>query len=299
MFAYFNGRFLPQEEVRLPLHDAGFIFGATVTDLCRTFRHRLFRLTDHLARFRQSCSLARVPQPLPDQEIGEAAEELIEKNCASLPAEKDLVLVMFATPGPIEYHAAHLPLGTKSPSFGMYTFPVPVDRYAPLIRRGAHLIVPRTRQLPGTCIDVRIKHRSRLHWWIAEQEARQIDHDAWALLSDRKGNVSETAAANFLIVKNGVVCTPPRTMILGGISLLTVEEICREKGIPFEERPLMLRDCLEADEALLTGTTFCLAGVSRIGSARVPWPGKMLEGLFEAWNHRVGLDIRAQILSAD
>jgi branched-subunit amino acid aminotransferase/4-amino-4-deoxychorismate lyase len=50
--AYLNGDFRPQNEAQLPLHDAGFVWGATVTDLCRTFRHRLFRLADHLDRFR-------------------------------------------------------------------------------------------------------------------------------------------------------------------------------------------------------------------------------------------------------
>src|SRR5262245_14628401 len=39
--AYFEGRLIPQSEARLPLHDAGFVMGATITDLCRTVRHRL------------------------------------------------------------------------------------------------------------------------------------------------------------------------------------------------------------------------------------------------------------------
>ena len=30
--------------LRVPVHDAGFVMGATVTDLCRTFRHRLYLL---------------------------------------------------------------------------------------------------------------------------------------------------------------------------------------------------------------------------------------------------------------
>ena len=37
---FLNGQFLPLSEARLSWHDAGFVFGATVTDLCRTFRQR-------------------------------------------------------------------------------------------------------------------------------------------------------------------------------------------------------------------------------------------------------------------
>jgi len=311
MLAYINGRFIPYEEAHLPLHDGGFVFGATVADLCRTFRHRLFRLPDHVARFRQSCELARIPQLVPDQEVTRLAEELVARNSAELRPEEDLSLVMFATPGPIGYYASS-PFslreerrrsegeddsGDSRSTFGMHTFLLPLSRYAPLFQRGAHLVVPSTQAVPVASIDPRIKHRSRLHWWIANQEAEQMEHGAWALLLDANGNVTETAAANFLIVKDGVVCSPPRSTILGGISLLTVEEICQEKGIPFQERPLTLNDGLQADEALLTGTSFCIAGVSRIGAASIPWPGRIFEQLLEAWNLRVGLDIRAQILS--
>jgi branched-subunit amino acid aminotransferase/4-amino-4-deoxychorismate lyase len=298
MQVFLNGQFVPGVEASLPLHDSGFVLGATVTDLCRTFRHRLFRLADHVARFRQSCNLAWISLADPDHEIALFAKELVDKNSHLLRPEQDLILVMFATPGLIlSYAGIEDDSGNELPTFGMHTFPLPSSRYAPLFRQGAHLVVPTTQAVPVSSIDPRIKHRSRLHWWIAGREAEQMEKGAWALLTDANGYVTETAAANFLIVKDGVVCTPPRSTILGGISLLTVEEICQELGIPFQERPVTLEDCLKADEALLTGTAFCVAGVSRINSASIPWPGQVFEKLLDAWNQWVGLDIRAQILS--
>ena len=59
------------------LHDAGFVWGATVTDLCRTFRHRLFRLSDHLDRFRDSCRRARVSLDANDEQLTAIAEQLV------------------------------------------------------------------------------------------------------------------------------------------------------------------------------------------------------------------------------
>src|SRR6266852_2555476 len=128
MLAYFKGRFLPQADARLPLDDAGFVFGATVTDLCRTFRHRLFRLDAHVARFRQSCRLAHVPQPIPDEEVARLAEELTARNTAFLTNDLDLALVMFATPGPIGHYGLNQS-GDESPTFGMHMFPLPIRRY--------------------------------------------------------------------------------------------------------------------------------------------------------------------------
>src|SRR5262245_49586523 len=97
--AYLNDRFLAQQEAGLPLHDAGFVMGVTVTDLCRTFRHRLYRLADHLGRFRQSCDLAQVPQPRADAELTALAEQLVAHNATLLPPDQELALVCFATPG--------------------------------------------------------------------------------------------------------------------------------------------------------------------------------------------------------
>src|SRR5947209_11534656 len=82
--AYLNGRLVSQREACLPLNDAGFVFGATVTDLCRTFRHKLFRLPQHLDRFRRNCHAARVPLGASDAELTEAAEHLAGHNAGLL-----------------------------------------------------------------------------------------------------------------------------------------------------------------------------------------------------------------------
>jgi branched-chain amino acid aminotransferase len=295
--AFLNGRFLPLADVALPLHDAGFVLGATVTDLCRTFRHRLFRLPDHLARFRNSCRAARIPQPVADDELTRLAEQLVAHNAALLPPEHDLALVLFATPGPIGYYLGQEGgPGDAPPTLGLYTFPLPFARYARLFRDGARLVVPAVRHVPAVCVDPRIKQRSRLHWWLAEQEAHDTDPAASALLLAPDGHVTETAAANFLIVRQGTVLSPPRDTILGGISLQVIEELCGELGITFLERLLRLDDCLTADEALLTSTPYCVAGVSRINDTTLSWPGPVWQRLLAAWSDRVGIDVRRQIL---
>jgi branched-chain amino acid aminotransferase len=296
--AYLHGRFLPQGEARLALNDAGFVSGATVTDLVRTFAHRLFRLADHLRRFRQSCALARIPQPLSDDELTAVAERLVSHNAAPLRPEQDLALVLFATPGPVGYYLGQPGgPGDGPPTLGLHTFPLPFARYARLFREGARLVVPATRQVPRECIDPHVKQRSRLHWWLAEQEARQVDPGASALLLDAGGFITETAFANLLVVRGGKVLTPPRSGVLGGVSLQVAEGLCGQLGVPFEERPLRLDDCLAADEAMLSCTSFCLAGVSRLQGTSLAFPGPVFEQLLRAWGGKVGLDVRAQILA--
>lgn len=296
--AYLNGQFLPQTQLHLSYADAGFVFGATVTDLCRTFRHRLFRLAEHLARFRSSCRYAHIPQPVPDEALSRAAEQLVTHNAALSSPQQDLALVLFATPGLLGHYAGlQGGPGDAAPTLAMHTFPLPFSRYARLFRDGAHLVIPTIRHVPADCIDPRIKQRSRLHWWLAEREAHASDPAAIALLLDGNGHITETAGANFLLVRGGTVLSPPRSSVLGGISLQTTEELCGDLNIPFREQPLSVDDCHTADEALLTSTPYGIAGVSRIIGVPLRWPGSVLRRLLNAWNRRAGLDIRGQILA--
>jgi branched-subunit amino acid aminotransferase/4-amino-4-deoxychorismate lyase len=179
----------------------------------------------------------------------------------------------------------------------LHTIPLTTARYARFFREGVSLVIPLTRHIPRRTIAPSIKHRSRLHWWLAEQEAQQLAPGSVALLLEGAGHVTETALANFLVVRSGVVLSPPRTSILRGISLQVVDELCFELGIPFREQALNVGDCLSADEAMLCGTAFCLAGVRSIDGQSLPWPGPVCERLLAAWNGQVGLDIRGQFLA--
>jgi branched-subunit amino acid aminotransferase/4-amino-4-deoxychorismate lyase len=309
---YVNGHFVPGP-LEITVADAGFVYGATVTDLVRTFGRKLYRLDDHLARFRESCRLCRVPLPLSVQDLRSAAEKLVASNF-----ETDLIggqsaeraLVVLATPGLLLHYAggntemlspafAAAMTESRYPLYLMHTFPLLFSRYRKLFTDGAVLVVPPTRALPAECVDPRAKMRSRMHWWIAEQQAREVDPDASALLLDATGHVTETASANIAIVKIGTVLTPPRDRVLNGISLQVVEELCSELGIPFAESPLTLADCQSADEAMLTCTSYCIAGVRRINDLELPWPGPIWRRLLAAWSERVGVDIEGQILQSE
>jgi len=296
--AFLNGRFVPQSQAHLPLHDAGFVFGATVTDLCRTFRYRLYRWTEHLARFRRSCQSTYVDVPFDDTTITLRADELVAHNAALIDANHDLGLVLFATPGPVGYYLGAAISAGERPTFGMHTFALPFARYRPWIERGAVLATPNVRQVPAVSVDPHIKQRSRMHWWLAEQEVRRTHPGALALLLDLDGHVTETASANFLLVRDGTIISPPRRGILEGVSLGVAAEICARLNIPVEYRHVSLNDCYGADEAMLTCTSFCLAGVRQINDRVIPWPGPMLRRLLEVWSVEVGMEIHRQILSA-
>jgi branched-chain amino acid aminotransferase len=294
--ALLNGTLLPQSQATLALNDAGFVFGATVTDLCRTFRRSPYRWPEHLARFRRSCAAAPIVVRYSDEQITEWASALCARNAVQ---DAELAVVLFATPGPVGYYLGQPGgAGDAPPTFGMHTFPLPLERYRSMIEHGAALVVPSVRHVPAECVDPRIKQRSRLHWWLADQQAKRIAPGSQALLRDTAGHLTETAAANFLIVRGGTVISPPRACILGGISLAVVEELCGRLGIAMAFRPIALAEALAADEAMLASTPYCLAGVCSINGTPLPWPGPVMRRLVAAWSADVGIDIHRQITEA-
>jgi D-alanine transaminase len=88
--------------------------------------------------------------------------------------------------------------------------------------------------------------------------ARQISFDAGALetVMFRHGLLSEAAASNVWVVKDGkVMGTPKDHLVLEGIRYGLIEEICRAAGIGFELRRVSREEVVNADELLLSSAT--------------------------------------------
>src|SRR5439155_9132726 len=132
--------------------------------------------------------------------------------------------------------------------------------------------------------------------YLAEKEAQLVDPDAAALLLDLDGNLTETNAANFLIVERGTLVSPSTVNTLPGISRATVIELAKKMGIPFVERDIQVFNALNAEEAFLSSTPYCLMPVTRINGISIGdgTPGPIYRQLIEAWSGEVGLDIHKQ-----
>jgi branched-subunit amino acid aminotransferase/4-amino-4-deoxychorismate lyase len=293
---YLNGQFVQASQAHLAIYDAGFVLGATVTEQTRTFHRRPYRLDDHLDRFVRALHYTRIDIGLSHKELARIANSLIDHNGAGLHPADDLGLVYFATPG--EYQTYATDQVRTSPTVCAHTFVLPFERWAAKIQCGAHLVTSSIRHVPPQCIDPKMKCRSRMHYYLAEKEAHLVDVEADALLLDLDGNIAETNAANFLMVARETLMSPTTRNTLSGISRMTVIELAMALGIPFVERDIQVFDAINADEAFLSSTPFCLMPVARINGRMIGngKPGPMYRRLLNAWSQRVGLDIERQIL---
>jgi branched-subunit amino acid aminotransferase/4-amino-4-deoxychorismate lyase len=285
----------------LPISDAGIVQGATVTEQTRTFRHRPWRLGEHLDRLFGSLRCAGMEPGLSKEEFAAVSLELIEHNARLIDPGNDLGVLQFVTAGEYATYAALSDRPVRSgPTVCVHTFPLPFALWAKKMRDGAHLVTPSVRQVPPQCYNPKIKCRSRMHYFLAEQEARLTDPDALPLLLDLDGCVTETSTANVLLVERGVIVSPTTRNTLAGISRQTVIELATRLGLPFAERDLHLYDVRNADEVFLASTPYCLMPVTRVNGSPVDLGriGPIYRQLLAAWSAEVGLDIARQIQDA-
>ena len=120
-----------------------------------------------------------------------------------------------------------------------------------------------------------MKHLSRLNFTMAMLEVVDADPEAWPVLLDHNGNISEGVGANFFLVTDGVLRTPTDFAVLQGISRDTVIELARNLGIPVVEEDLQPYDAYNADEVFMAGTSHSMLPISKVdwrpSAGRVSW----------------------------
>ena len=292
---YLNGRFVPAAQAHLAIWDAGVVQGATVAEMTRTFRKQPFRLDDHLDRLLRALNLTHMNIGLSRKELSAISLELLAHNARLLDDNAELGLIQFVTAGEYALYALGRP-PRREPTICVHTFALPFAAWAERMRQGVHLLTPSIRQVPPQCWDANMKCRSRMHYYLAEQEVHARDAEASALLLDLAGNVTETNSGNFLMVERGVLVSPPTDYTRAGVSRAMVLELAEELGIPFVARDISLTEAMKADEAFLSSTSYCLMPVTKInevllGDGR---PGTVYRRLLTAWSQRVGVDIERQ-----
>lgn len=298
---FLNDRFVPASQAAINIYDLGIVLGATLTEMTRTFRQTPFRLEDHIARLYRSCRYASMTPSLTADQMLDKTVELIEQNARGLDARDELGIVHFITPGENRIYAGSAAGNARlTPTVCIHSFPLPFSAWRHLLTDGAHVVTPSIRHVPPECVDPRMKNRSRLHWWLADQQTRLVDPKAITLLLDLEGNVTECAGSNFVIVRGDTIVSPPAKQILEGVSLVTVRELAGKLGLRWQEAQLQPYDVVNADEAWLTTTPYCLAPATKINGIPIGdgKPGPQCARMLAAWSECVGVDIRAQIMES-
>ncbi len=287
---YLNGEYVPESEAKVSVLDRGFRWGDAVYDAVRTFEGRPFKLEEHVDRFYRSLRYARIEPGLSKTEMSAITLEVIKRNEGRRKrVDGDYLVTMQASRGSVGQ--IYRPVGGR-PTVTVYCLPITFDAHAKYYREGAHVIVPSVRRTPPECVSPRAKVSNKMNHFQAELEVKAVDPDAFALMLDMDGNIAESTGSDFLFVSGGVLRIPQRRTHLTGVSLLTAVELAEKMGMKTDEGAFTLFDLYNAEEAMLTASTFCLLPVVRvngmpIGEGR---PGPVVTRLLELWKEFVGFD---------
>lgn len=293
--AWINGEYKPIAETALHVFDKGLVHGAAVTEMLRTFRHQPFRVQEHLERLFQGIETVGFHVSVTQADLAGIITNVVKHNAALIPTSHDLGIIVFATGGT---NLTYVGLaGNREPStVCVHTFPLPFELWAEKVTTGQKLVIPKVRAIPPECLDPRIKHRSRLHWILADEEARRAMPGALALVLDLEGRITETSSGNFFVVMGGEIITPPPERCLGGISQAVVRELAMKLNIAYRTADLIPDDLRNASEAFTSSTPYCLLPVASVDDVTFPEiPGPIYRKLIAAWNDLVGVDIIGQI----
>ncbi len=247
---YLNGEFTLLPDAKISVMDRGFIFGDGVYEVVPVYGGQPFRFAEHMARLERSLAELRLPSPLTAEQWRGVISNLIARYAESTGASAhkldQLVYIQITRGVAMRDHA------------------MPEDIQPTVFAMANRMVLPSTQQHESgvacvTADDFRwekahIKSTSLL----GAVFARQISVDAGAVetVMFRDGYLSEAAASNVWVVKNGTVLGPPRdNLVLEGIRYGLIEKICQARGLSFELRRIHRDEVLAADELLLSSAT--------------------------------------------
>ena len=263
-------------------------------DVERTFNGKTFRMEYHIARLYRSLQYARMDPGLSPEEMHAISEEVVARNEASRAEVGDYYIRQFVTRGKgIWAHSA------GPPSVCVRVSPIDLGRYAPAYTEGLHAVIARTRSYSPESLDSKIKHQSRMNFELAEIEAADVDPEAWPLLTDLDGNITEGTSNNVFIVTDGVIRTPGDSTILQGGSRNMVLDLANQLGIPIAQEELQPYDLYTSNEVFFSRTGPCILPVTKVDNRTVAdgKPGEITQQLLAAWGETVGVDIVDQVMS--
>jgi D-alanine transaminase len=247
---YLNGAFTLLPDAKINVMDRGFIFGDGVYEVVPAYGGRLFRFAEHMARLDRSLAELRIANPLSKAQWAEVAQQL---------------MASFAAVQGVDVHALDQLIYiqiTRGVAMRDHVMPNDITPTVFVMTNTMKLPTEAQRSQGVACVTADDFRWEKAHIkstsLLGAVFARQISFDAGALetVMFRDGFLSEAAASNVWVVKDGkVLGTPKDSLVLEGIRYGLIEEICRARGIPFELRRVSRDEIEHADELLLSSAT--------------------------------------------
>ena len=268
-YGYFNGTITPVEQIGVGVTDLSLLRGYGLFDYFLTYNGRPFQWDWYWERFANSAMRMHLSLPITKEDAYGVVMELVERS--GLP---DIALRFIMT-------------GGYSPDSISITKP--------------NLLIISEDIHPTSLAQYQTGIKVILDEYVREMaEVKSTDYKRLILLADeirgagaqdvlyqKNGEISELSRSNFFIVKGEKLITPDRH-ILRGITRRTVLQLA-QPDFEIEERPVLLSELYDAEEAFTTSSTKKILPIVQIGELTIAdgKPGPKSAYLLERFNELI------------
>ena len=263
-YIWFDGKLVPVNMAKVPVTTHAIHYGTSIFEGIRAYWNSknlyVFRLKDHIKRFRNSGQFYNIALNFSDKQIENAVIDLCKKN----KIKKSCYIRPFYFVGQygINFHVTQ-----KAPTHtAIFAFP-----FGDLFNKnGITATISKWRKFSDTSTPTQAKMGGNyLNSVLATQDAKQRGFDE-AILLDQSGNVSEAPGENIFLVKNNELITPPlSSSALDGITRKSIIAISKDMGFKSKVRKVSKNELKMADEVFLSGTAAEITPVVKIDKNRI------------------------------
>ena len=263
-YVWFDKKYVLTEKAQVPITTHAIHYGTSIFEGIRAYWNgknlHVFRLDEHVKRFRKSGQFYNISLNYSDKIISDAIIGICKKNNI----KKSCYIRPFYFIG---NYGINLHVTEKAPTnVAIFTFP-----FGDLFNKnGISAGVVSWRKFSDMSTPTQAKMGGNyLNSIIATQEAKRNGFDE-AILLDHIGNVSEAPGENIFIVRDGQLLTPSlASSALEGITRDAIIKIAKDLDIDFIERDIARSELIISEEIFLTGTAAEIIPIISMDSKKI------------------------------
>ena len=261
---WFDGKFVKHSNAKIPVTTHAIHYGTSIFEGIRAYwngeKLNIFRLDEHVTRFRNSGKFYDITLRFSNKEIKDAIINLCKKN----KIKTSCYIRPFYFVG---QYGISLHVTKKAPTHAViFCFP-----FGDLFNKnGITACISKWRKFNDSSTPTQAKMGGNyLNSILATQDAKKRKFDE-AILLDKNNKVSEAPGENIFIVKNNILITPPlSSSALDGITRKSILEFAKSMKVKTKIKEITKDELKKADEVFLTGTAAEITPVIKIESKKI------------------------------
>ena len=263
-YIWFDGKFLTQDKAKVPVTTHAIHYGTSIFEGIRAYWNKenlfIFRLDEHVKRFRNSGKYYNISLRFSDNEIKKAIMNLCKKN----KIKKSCYVRPFYFVG---QYGINLHVTKKAPTHvAMFSFP-----FGDLFdKNGITACISIWRKFNDQSTPTQAKMGGNyLNSILATQDAKKRGFDE-AILLDKNGYVSEAPGENIFIVKRNTLITPPlSSSALDGITRKSILAFSKDLKLKTKIKNITKEELKSAEEVFLSGTAAEITPIKKVDRKKI------------------------------